>query len=63
MCITEAIQKRLSLNLEIDALKSMENQLHEQIKKLALRACINQPEHMVKVERLAALNSILRCDA
>jgi hypothetical protein len=62
MCKTEARQKRRLLKLEIDSLDSIENQLREQIKTLALRACKIQCERMAKVEQLAEFNSILRCN-
>jgi DNA replication protein DnaC len=56
-------QKRHSLNLEIATLDSMENQLREQIKTLALRACKIQCERMAKVEQLAQLNMTVKYDA
>jgi hypothetical protein len=59
----EALQKRRLLNLEIDTLTSMENELREQIRELALRAVEVQRERMAKVEQLAKLNMTTIYDA
>jgi hypothetical protein len=50
---TEAPQTRCLLNLEIDTLNAMENQLREQIRKLAEHGCELQRERMDKIEQLA----------
>ena len=63
MSKTEAAQTRCLLNLEIDTLNAMENQLREQIRKLAERGCELQRERMDKIEQLAELNSIITRDA
>jgi hypothetical protein len=63
MCKTETMQKRRLLNLEIDNLDSMESQLREQIKTLALRGCKIQCERMAKIEQLAKLNMTVTYDA
>lgn len=59
----EALQKRRLLNPEIDTLTSMENELREQIRELALRAVEVQRERMAKVEQLAKLKMTTIYDA
>jgi hypothetical protein len=60
---TETMEKRRLLNLEIDTLNSMEDQLREQIRKLALRGCQLQRERMAKVDQLAVLDMTVTYDA
>lgn len=59
----EALQKRRLLNLEIDTLTSVENELREQIRELALRAVEVRRERVAKVEQLAKLNMTAIYDA
>jgi predicted nucleic acid-binding Zn-ribbon protein len=56
MSKTDAAQKRRLLNIEIGNLNFMENQLREQIRKLAQRGCELQRERIAKVEQLAELD-------
>jgi hypothetical protein len=60
---TGTMEKRHLLNLEMDTLNSMEDQLREQIRKLALRGCQLQRERMAKVDQLAVLDMAVTYDA
>ena len=59
---TETMEKRRLVNLEIDTLNSMEDQLREQIRKLALRGCHLQRERMAKVDQLEILDMTVTYD-
>lgn len=48
----KATQNERLLKLELDTLISVENQLREEIRKLALRACEVQRERIAKSEQL-----------